>query len=92
MGSDYVRKAERVTADCKGCLKATPSKACLSFIHPAYQHRNGLCFGYVDRVEEMVEVMRDCKEYEGIESNMEAMWRRSWKQWLNAIRRGGIQV
>jgi hypothetical protein len=51
---------ERVVSGCDGCLKKEPGgRICSVFKDPAYQHRNGKCFGYINDPKDMAKLYLD---------------------------------
>jgi hypothetical protein len=51
---------ERVVSGCDGCLKKElGGRICSVFEDPAYQHRNGKCFGYINDPKDMAKLYLD---------------------------------
>ena len=61
--------SERVVPECAGCLKAEFDRRmliCSVFKDPAYQHRNGQCYGYTSSAKEMAVIFYALADYSSL--------------------------
>ncbi len=64
-----VKRAGRTVKGCRDCLKVAKNGTCIAFTDPEFQHRNGMCYGYVDDPEELSQIAKQMNSYaRGVES------------------------
>ncbi len=63
------KRTDRTVEGCRDCLKVAANGTCVAFTDPGFQHRNGMCFGYIDDPEELSQVVDQMYSYaRGVES------------------------